>query len=363
MPATPRKVDLTQEELSAASNAAFRRNTGDATPVFGEDPNLPRVWDIRDLANRPQAVWLIDNLIEEKGLTVFFGPDKVGKTAVLSNFLWAWAGGHSSFLNDDFAMAGEDRKVLYVLLEGQSNFYSRYDAWCHAYHDGGDIDGFFVMDEGLSLFQKSMEWEDPSTWTPSALKLWNAVEALRPQILVIDTLSRATAGMDENSSSMAHVVGMLDHMRDVFDLSTIIVHHTSLSDGDRPRGHSSLKGAASSYARIEGKPENTVLTLRTGPHRNSDVFKNIPFTREHERSSFVIRGSKAAEKRTLKQQLLDMVELPGKATLNDLATMLYMEDSPINRKKVMSIVQNTERVEYKEGWVRYIKEEEVEEIT
>ena len=291
MGATPQEFDLTSEDLRREATAAVKAVSGDAIPLFDGQDEFPRIFDINDLANRPEASWLIKNIVEERGLCVFFAPDKVGKTAVLSNFLWAWTGGHDNFLTNDFSMGDKgDRRVLYVLLEGQANFYARYEAWCAAYNEELPIHGFYVMDEGLSLWAGEMNWEDTNTWTPSAKRLWNAVNELRPQILVIDTLSRATAGMDENSSSMAQVVGMLDNMRDVFDLSTVIVHHSSLADGDRPRGHSSLKGAASSYVRIEGKPEDDVLTLVTGPHRNSDEFQRVVFKRVSRGRAFVIVG-------------------------------------------------------------------------
>lgn len=359
MPATPKTFDFTETELRHAANASVIKGTGDAVPYFGEDDQFPRVWDINQLKDRPQAVWLIDNVVEEKGLTVFFGPDKVGKTAVLSNLLWAWCAGRPSFL--DHKMEGEERRVLYVLLEGQSNFYSRYDAWCHSYNRGNPIEGFFVVDEGLSLFQNRMEWEDPSTWTPSAKRLWNAVDAIQPHILVVDTLSRATAGMDENSSSMAHVVGMLDHMRDVYNLSTVIVHHTSLADGDRPRGHSSLKGAASSYVRIDGKPEDHVLHLITGPHRNSDVFTKTPFVREHAKTSFVIR---AAEGGTSKSETLEMWVRDGIPEIVELAKVLYPNEKDITKakKRVRRLAANHPNLEALGPVVRYIEPKEVDEV-
>jgi hypothetical protein len=352
VPATPRPIEITEEDLRKKVSAAIRQGTGDAVPVLEEGDDYPRVWDINDLVNRPPATWLIENLVEDKGLLVFFGPDKVGKTAALSNFLWAWCGHKDWFLTDSFAMAdppeSDERRVLYVLLEGQANFYARYDAWCHAYNNGKEVQGFYVMDEGLSLFQPNMQWEKPSTWTPSATKLWNAVDALRPHVIVIDTLSRATAGMDENSSHMAQVVGMMDNLRDVYGLTTIIVHHTALSDGDRPRGHSSLKGAASSYARIEGEPEDPVLTLITGPHRNSDQFKRVPFARAQERDSFVIKAGAPPDNRSLGEKLLDMVPISKK----DAVTALYPGIHPAQAlKRLWSVVHTQEELYFENDMI------------
>ncbi len=364
MPASRAQFTFDADELLAAQNRAAVERSGGATPVFDGQEDLPRVWDINDLAMRPQATWLIDNVVEDRGLTVFFGPDKVGKTAALSNFLWAWCAGKEEFLSFEMEdpPEAEGRRVLYVLLEGQANFYSRYDAWLHAYNGGEPLEGFYVMDEGLSLFQSRMEWEDPNTWTPSSRKLWNAVDALRPHVLVIDTLSRATAGMDENSSSMAHVVGMMDHMRDVYGLSTVIVHHTSLADGDRPRGHSSLKGAASSYVRIEGKPEQEVLTLVTGPHRNSDVFKRIPFKRRAERSSFVIEAAAHRKTKSKRDELFEIVREQPRANLSDYVRWVYGTFTPATQKSLLDLVRNHPNLEYRDGKVVVLEAADVEDI-
>lgn len=259
----------------------LRDGVGSAVEVLEDtdEEKYLRIWRMDDLRNRPPARWLIEQVVEEKGLTVFFGPDKIGKTITISNILWAWAAGHDSwqgeetfaFLDPSPAEDGtpHERSVLYLLMEGQASFYQRYEAWCLANGHTEGLPNFYVADDSVALFSRDMDLTNPNTWPDACVRLWFSVDRLRPQILVIDTLSRATAGMDENSPQMASMVGFLDLLRNEFGVATVVVHHTALADGDRPRGHSSLKGAASSYVRVQGKPEDSYFTMVVGPHRNA----------------------------------------------------------------------------------------------
>jgi len=359
MTATPRTLDVSPEAIKGRVRAEIRKAHGEATPILSGE-GVPDVWIMDDLQYRPKPNWLIDQVVEEKGLTIFFGPDKVGKTAMLSSFLWAWADGKDHWFDPTFKMSNtvdnDDRRVLYVLLEGQAAFYERYDAWRTAYAGDNRLDNFFVIDEGLSLFEPRMRWDSPETWTNSAKGLYRAVEELKPQILVIDTLSRATAGMDENSPQMAQVVGFLDQLRDEFGVASIIVHHVALSEGSRPRGHSSLKGAASSYVRVEGEPDKSMGKLVVGPHRNaaSENGNGWYFDKVTRRASFIIeRTGKDAVSRThsKSKQLYDLVVKDGPFTVEEAADFIYKDKG--KSKLVYGLVTSSPELVVKNGIVLF----------
>lgn len=362
MPVKPQRFEFSAEEIAEAN----RRSTlqaqarlsrqdpqGEFKPLISGNLTMD-LWDINSLQFRPKPRWLIHNMVEEKGLTIFFGPDKVGKTALLSNFLWAWCGNKPYFLHKDYKMEDPsegERKVVYVLLEGQAAYYDRYRAWCDAYNEGDPIENFVVADDGLSLFDKGMRWDDVTSWTDSAVRLYNALEEFRPDILVVDTLSRATAGMDENSPQMAQVVGWLDYVRDTLGAASIIVHHVALADGDRPRGHSSLKGAASSYVRITGEPADTVLYLHHGPHRNAESGESgRGFVRRNYKNSFItestLQNNKAfREPEGREKEVLEYVKANGESTTSDLAEAIYGETNSDNRKKIKKVAMRSDRLQ------------------
>jgi hypothetical protein len=281
MSATAHIIDITPEEhaehlaelRARAENRIRASQTERPTPTLVTAAGT-EVWSLPDLSRMPEPRWLIENVLEEQGLTVLFSPDKLGKTQLISNLLWAWTAGLDSYLHPDLKMHDPTelgRSVLYVLLEGQASYYPRFRAWREWVGRPEEfLPGFHVISGGMSLYERGMDLEDPTTWTQSAVGLWQAMAELRPAVLVIDTLSRATAGMDENSSDMARFVKWMDMARDEFGISTVVVHHTPLGETARPRGHSSLKGAASSYVHIEGKPEEARGLVVTGPHRNAE---------------------------------------------------------------------------------------------
>lgn len=355
--ATPQTFNFTAEDIRRAEIAKQIREArldpeGIFTPAISGDLTMD-LWDINSLRWQPEPVWLIENMVEEKGLTIFFGPDKVGKTAMVSHFLWSYAAGQSHFLDEDFGMhdpSDRKRSVVYVLLEGQASYYHRYEAWCAVHNDGKPIENFYVANEGLSLFEPKMRWDDRATWTDSAVNLYNAIIEAEPAILVIDTLSRSTAGMNENSPEMAQVIGWLDYVRDTLGTASIIVHHVALDKAEsaRPRGHSSLKGAASSYVHISGDPDDKVLYLKHGPHRNAESGSHgYGFVRTNHGNAFIIDrtmdNNKTINLSGREEQIVEFLrEQPGqKAQVGDVAEEVWGANTRNTRKYAKGAVEDS----------------------
>ncbi len=357
MTATPQKLSFTAEDWRK-----YRAHVAGSTPpeplLHGEE--FPDIWLLDQLAHRPKPNWLIRHLLEERGLTTFFGPDKVGKTAMLSQFLWSWVAGHDSWFDAEFEMHdAEDgeRSVMYVLLEGQGSFYDRYDAWRNVYdQDSTRLEKFYVMDEGLSIFDQKMRWDDPVTWPESAKRLYAACERLKPKVLVIDTLSRATGGMDENSPQVAQVVSWFDLLRNTFGMATIVVHHVALADDSRPRGHSSLKGATSTYARVTGDPSAKTQKFITGPHRNAETFNPTHgndygwiIQRRSHRGAFVIEPGKARPKTKLDEIVEAVVQAPEPFKATELGKKFF----PDSVRTIYGYIKPENGLYKRDGYVYY----------
>ena len=285
MAATPRYLGITKEEMAMPREVWEKY---EAEKLAASDQPLDtegnlRLYTMEQMANLPKGKWLINQIVEEQGLTVLFGPDKAGKTILLSSFLWAWASGRDWFfdrtftMNDGFLLPQEEeeqgatplppRRVLYILAEGQGSFFARFAAWKEHNDEKGLLgESFITMPTSMSMF-------GPNTGvTPDQLAAEKLIARWRPHIVVVDTFSRVTGGMNENTSEVAKVVSWFDYLRDEYGCATIVVTHVALdaNSGDRPRGHSSLKGAASSYVLVHKKDDSApVARLRCGPHRNA----------------------------------------------------------------------------------------------
>jgi hypothetical protein len=71
-------------------------------------------------------------------------------------------------------------------------------------------------------------------------------------LIVIDTLNRAMAGGDENSSKdMGELIRACDDIREGTGAHVSIVHHNGTNTGKRGRGHTSLEGAADAMVFIQ----------------------------------------------------------------------------------------------------------------
>ena len=85
--------------------------------------------------------------------------------------------------------------------------------------------------------------------------------------MVLDTLNRSLAGSESSDTDMSNYVRAADAIRDAFGCAVLIVHHCGINDS-RPRGHTSLTGAADAQIAvrrdINGNIGVTVEFLKDG---------------------------------------------------------------------------------------------------
>jgi RecA-family ATPase len=80
-----------------------------------------------------------------------------------------------------------------------------------------------------------------------------------PVAVVIDTLNRSMSGSESSDEDMAAYIKAADAVRAAFGCTVIIVHHCGV-DGSRPRGHTSLTGAADAQIAVSrDDPTNEVV--------------------------------------------------------------------------------------------------------
>ncbi|MGE3583038.1 MAG: AAA family ATPase [Hyphomonadaceae bacterium] len=133
------------------------------------------------------------------------------------------------------------RNVLYVTLEGEGAFNARMRAWTQRYGPKGGVWPPIAHARGsLDIRNK-----------PERLALIAEARRLGSQVIFIDTLSRAFAGGDENSSTdMGQLIAAADSVRRNTGACVILIHHVGKNAGAGLRGHSSLKGAVDTAIEI-----------------------------------------------------------------------------------------------------------------
>lgn len=198
--------------------------------------------------------YVVKGLIPAEALTVIWGPPKCGKSFLVSDIAfhvalgWEWRGKR--------VKAGP---VVYVAAEGEHGFRARKEAF---------------RQERLSNYSKPV----PFYLVPASLDLAHEYGKLirdireslgnkQPVMIVIDTLNRTMSGSESRDEDMAAYIKACDRIREEFSCAVVVVHHCGI-ETSRPRGHTSLSGAADAQIAVkrarDGMMTATIELMKDG---------------------------------------------------------------------------------------------------
>lgn len=206
--------------------------TAEPEPLPG-GPLRARLIRGQDILNIPQPPWLVEGLIQEASVTELVGAPGCGKTfaaldlalCVLTQQRWE---GHTTNTHPT-------RPVLWLAGEGLPEIGLRIRAWC-AHHDvdvDSIIDRFIVLPGGGNVSDQQM-----------AMHLRELTGALdmQPQLIVVDTLSRHSLGVQENNATDMELVFDTFQQMAELDAALVIIHHTGKAAANGGRGSSAVDG-------------------------------------------------------------------------------------------------------------------------
>jgi hypothetical protein len=207
-----------------------------------------KLLDSPGLDTIPAPEPIISGLLYAGTLAWFTGKRSSGKSFVVLD----WAG-HIARGLDWHGRPVKQGPVLFIAAEGAAGLRQRVRAWEDRH---GRMDGVVFLPRAIRL-------------PVAADRVAELAAELGAILVVIDTQARCTIGWDENSSKdMGHLVESLDTIRELSGACVLTIHHEAVASTARPRGHSSVDGAADSVLRIE--KDGDLLTL-TNPKQ-----KNVP---------------------------------------------------------------------------------------
>lgn len=155
--------------------------------------------------------------------------------------------------------------VVYVVLEGIAGFNNRVHAW-KAKH------GFLGKRIPFVAIQEPLDLRDPEADTDRLVAaIHAAAQALGvPVVLVvIDTMSRAMAGGNENSpDDMGALVANLDRIKDQTGACIASIHHPGKDETKGARGHSLLKAAVDTEIEVRANEETGERTATITKQRH-----------------------------------------------------------------------------------------------
>jgi len=194
-----------------------------------------------DLDKIPPVRWLIDGLLPEDAIALLYAEPGAGKSFIALDWAAHLATGKEAWQGRALR---PDTRVLYIYAEGAPGLRKRRDAWCTYHHGGAKIGTNLMFLVRAANFLSLAHW-DPSVeaeddWT----ELLGIVAELRPHLIIVDTMSRAIPGKDENDqATMSLLVDRIDHLRETSHGATVLLIHHANAGGTRERGSTVIPGA------------------------------------------------------------------------------------------------------------------------
>lgn len=195
--------------------------------------------------------WLVRDYLEVGNFVVVIGDPGVFKTFMIIDqglcvaTMTPWHG-------HDIPNPGP---VFYIAGEGFNGLRKRVQAWCVA-HGKDPLTIPFYVSSAPAQFLNEESAAQVAREVENMAKQYGA-----PKMIVIDTLSRNFGDGDENTQrDMGIFVARMDLLKAKWGCSILIVHHTGLSDKNRARGSSVLRGAADFEYNMKKKGSAVVMS-------------------------------------------------------------------------------------------------------
>ncbi len=213
------------------------------------------------MADRKETDWLIDDTLERKVSALMVGARGSLKSFVALDWL--------------MRLAVEGRGVVALSAEGDG-LGRRIEAWHQT---------FAPQVDPVDLRMVSMERSISLCLADVRIELSQAIDALKwiPEVLLIDTLSKYSAGLDENENSEVRdfLEGLTDSFRNVFGCTILLVAHTGYAASERIRGASSFgANTEAEYIVTRNSPSDLICKVSRERFKDSPTLEPIGYAGE-----------------------------------------------------------------------------------
>lgn len=201
------------------------------------------------------VVPLIEGYFDPGEMSVVYGDSNSGKTFLTLDMALCMSA--SELWNGHATLGGP---VIYVAAEGGSGIFKRIEAWMRQ-RAPAILPKFETMPCPIDLL-KTGEAADVRLLI-SEIQAAAAEHGEPARMVVIDTLSRALSGGDENApTDMGAFVKNVDRIREETGAHVQIVHHSGKNKAAGARGHSLLRAATSTEIEIEAEKQQPGIAAR-----------------------------------------------------------------------------------------------------
>ena len=213
--------------------------------------------------------YLIKGWLGKHQMSVVYGPSNVGKSFLCLDMAWCVAG--------NLSWQGcrvDGGPVLYLATEGGMTFHNRIYALAKLKYKDTDVP-LYVRPSPVDLLR-------PSVSLPELGKLCKEIEAHAGQplqMIVVDTLSRAMAGGNENGpEDMTAFIANVDALREFTKAHVMVVHHSGKDTAAGARGHSSLRAATDAEIELHMDADAGIRFAKATKQRDMETGAEFAFT-------------------------------------------------------------------------------------
>jgi hypothetical protein len=224
-----------------------------------------------EMGETSEPLDFVEDLLTDGAASVVYGPSNCGKTFWISDLGVAVATGEK--FGGEIEV--ERGAVIYVALEGASGVRNRIAALKRS---GRLPKGspFFLCFSPFSLMEPGAVEK-----LVASVKSAAARSNLRCRLVILDTLSRAMAGADENSGKdMTFAVMSIDAIRAATEAHVCVVHHCGKDEARGARGHSSLRAAVDTEIEITRDADSSVTIVTVKKQRDLVTRQSMAFSLE-----------------------------------------------------------------------------------
>jgi hypothetical protein len=204
-----------------------------------------RLIPFRDLRPTTARNYLIKGIIPRTGIVVIWGAPKTGKSFWTFDLMLHIALGWP--YRDHRVVQGA---IVYLAFEGAAGFNDRAEAFRRRHNIDPDTDiPFFLLPSHSKLVRDHVALID-------AIR----ARSVAPVAVVLDTLNRSLDGSESKDEDMSAYLAAAEAIQDAFGCAVVIVHHCG-TDASRPRGHTSLSGAADAQLAVSRDDDENITAV------------------------------------------------------------------------------------------------------
>lgn len=275
------ELDLKFENASAfMQNEAGAYGTEKAEDVFGgavqnlklepdTEEKRSRFYfkDEHELDDEPDPTWLVKDLISERSTVMMYGSSGSYKSFLALDICLAIATGKETFGSETKAGL-----VFYGALEGKAHLKKARRAWRTLKGIDSKMENFFVgRAPMIGVDGEMQEFGD---------EIAKRCTGRKPTLIIIDTLSKSMAGMNENDAADAgKFIQFCDSLVEVFGCTVMAIHHNGKEENRGARGSSAFLAGFDTVLEVKAWKSSKAVAVYVRKHKDAEE-RESPWTFE-----------------------------------------------------------------------------------